>query len=228
MEQIEALAAASYAKDQAAAGTSASATAPSATRTTAPSAAASSSKVPKSSIRRPPSSSAQPEVPDVQPVAEAGQWEQVEQAQPAAPSTSAFGSQPTEATERDQARSFRVREKVGRLDDSDDDDDLGARTIKVKKRPRTEAAAEPHPARELTHPETEHIRTSTVDSSASIDSQSRVKKEESGDDVPASSKQSDADIADTKTASASNGGGGLFKKRRPGAGAGSKRVRAVI
>ncbi len=152
IEQIEALAAASYAKDQAAAGTSASATAPSATPITSPSAAVSSSKastgtVSKPTIRRPPSSSAQPEVRDVQPVAEAGQWEQVEQAQPAASSASTFGPQSTEATERDQARSFRVREKVGRLDDSDDDDDLGARTIKVKKRPRTEAAAEPRPAR---------------------------------------------------------------------------------
>ncbi len=46
--------------------------------------------------------------------------------------------------------------------------------------------------------------------------------------MPADSRQSDADGADTNTASASNGGGGLFKKRRPGAGAGTKRVRAVI
>ena len=241
MARIEALAAESYAKDQAALGappSTMSVASPSTSRPSAGPAASGGTKSTAGSARPRPKSTDGPETEAPQPIAQAGEWEAVQPPQPLQPTTSASSSYPTEATERDTARSFRVKEKVARLDDSDDD--AAINTIKVKKRPRSD-----------THPEENQSRApswSTKEEPAgpgasvkseqgvatSSDSTSLVKAElGTSDSTPASVKAEEgedtkASLLATKEGDGGDaGGGGLFKKRRAGAGAGAKRVRAV-
>ncbi|SPC61138.1 uncharacterized protein UHOD_01471 [Ustilago sp. UG-2017b] len=247
MERIEALAAASYAKDQAGDGL----TAPNSTTTPTTAAASSStstaparSKPPQAQNRHSAKSAGEPKEEALQPVAQAGEWEQVEPAQAYQHQLTASTSFRTETSDRERARSFRVKEKVARIDDSDDENDPARSVIRTKKKPRTGA-------------------TSAKAASGLLSSVSNVKKEEVGDSgtvktepdastAPSSSTEPDSAVTapgrvsaavkeeerhdDAKVSesvqeerdTSSGAGGGLFKKRRAGAGAGAKRVRAVI
>lgn len=228
MARIEALAAESYAKDQASGDGSA---APS-SQTAAPSAASSSSSPAtsapvraKSGLAHSAQQSTRPTAPSAevapQPTAQPGEWEQVH------PVTSASTSYANETSDRDKARSFRVREKVARLDGSDDDGSLN--DIKIKKRPRNDVDAEDGPSllqrgvkkeepADPAHSVKEEAGAASLNTDASA---SAVKEEESSGTAGSQSVKEEAD-------SGNGGGGGLFKKRRAGAGAGAKRVRAVI
>lgn len=223
MARIEALAAESYAKDQASsdgpvASTSRSAELQSATLAQA------KAQPGSAHLARPKARPAPAEryTEASLPVAQPGEWEQVQ------PVASASTTYVTEASDRDRARSFRVREKMARLDDSDDESDLTA--IKIKKRPRDDAAAVDGPSmlqrgvkkEEQTQPvdpikeEADRVSQQPLDANTMPSVSMPVKKEGGdGDDAAASATTDD-------------GSGSLFKKRRAGAGAGAKRVRAVI
>lgn len=223
MARIEALAAESYAKDQASAEHSA--TTSSSLTSSSPT---TSAALPSSSRTNPISGSARPKsktttAPNqelVQPVAQAGEWESVESEHPSQPAAS---SSTSHASDRDKARSFRMKEKAARLDDSDDDQ--ATDEIKIKKRPRTDAAEAQNESRTPSGVKKEDA--------AVLDG---TLKRESGPVASTSQPRPDANATESAKPKAEkeeeDGGngatGGLFKKRRAGAGAGAKRVRAVI
>ncbi|EST06418.1 Zinc finger, U1-C type [Kalmanozyma brasiliensis GHG001] len=226
MARIEVLAAESYAKDQAGgvapvSSLPASSVASSSSKATPP---ARPHTGQAASARVAPRRAPEPAKEPTQPVAQPGEWEQVVQPAPSAPTSYA-----TETTDRDRARSFRIKEKAARIDDSDDDAE--ANTIKIKKRPRDVSNTESGPSKVQTAAKKEEPADSVdpvkaeesassalpADTSSTTTTISTVKKEETGE-MPASLKEEGDN----------GGGGGLFKKRRAGAGAGAKRVRAVI
>lgn len=230
MARIEALAAESYARDQASSGEAVA----SSSRSTA----STSASLPATTVQtkaqpglahlarqnpRPLSSTGTTDVS--QPVAQPGEWEHV------LPVASASTSYANEVTDRDRARSFRIQEKVARLDDSDDDQDLAS--VKVKKRPRAAQDESSSLQRGVKKEEQDQVADSVKkeadaavnasgDFGTTATSVTGMKREES-DDV----KTGNAPTIDPSDGSA-GGGGNMFKKRRAGAGAGAKRVRAVI
>ena len=219
MARIEALAAESYAKDQASSDSPAASTAQ-----LTPSAASSSSRPTSSAPKRTKQSfthlaqqSTRPTLQSAEesphPVAQPGEWEQV---QPVSSGSTSYANETS--SDRDKARSFRVREKVARLDDSDDDSSLN--NIKIKKRSRNDVDAEHGPS----------LLQRGVKKEDPADPAEPV-KEESGAASLTTDKESgttDPTSVNEEADSGNSGGGGLFKKRRAGAGAGAKRVRAVI
>lgn len=223
MARIEALAAASHAKDLA----SADASVASSSQQPAPPAAASSSK-PSIPTRAKPQSGLGRVAPQSvrslaekspQPIAQPGEWEQVQ------PASSASTSYSNEPSDRDRAKSFRLREKVARVDDSDDESELSS--IKVKKRARKDLDVDGGqsllPTRvqkdeqahltDLVKVESDVVAPSDLSTDTAESSVPAVKKEESGEAIATSGNSAEPN---------------LFKKRRAGAGAGAKRVRAVI
>ncbi|SPO24903.1 uncharacterized protein UTRI_01408_B [Ustilago trichophora] len=240
MARIEALAAESYAKDQGLGHQSAlTPTIPSSSPATSAVSSASAQPRPVPGPSRQPTKSIdEPNREATQPVAQAGEWESVEPAQPLqhASSTSTFLA--SETSDRDKARSFRMKEKVARFDDSDDEDGLS--TIKVRKRPRTDDSDGQDPSRlpGLKKEALAHIagsmknepddpttsgsgRRTENDTNASASPNLVVKKEEEDESKTPSAVKEEGD-------GGKGAGGGLFKKRRAGAGAGAKRVRAII
>ncbi|GAC97312.1 hypothetical protein PHSY_004897 [Pseudozyma hubeiensis SY62] len=230
MARIEALAAESYARDQATTGEGAA----SSSRSTA----STSASLPATTVHpkaqpvlahparhntRPSSATGTTDVS--RHVAQPGEWEHV------LPVASASTSYANEVTDRDRARSFRIKEKVVRLDDSDDDQDLAS--IKVKKRPRAAQGDSSGLQRGVKKEEQDQLADQvTKDAAVAVNASSELSttataattvKGEESDDV----KTGIAPIIDPNDESA-GGGGNMFKKRRAGAGAGAKRVRAVI
>ncbi|KAJ1585912.1 hypothetical protein NDA12_003056 [Ustilago hordei] len=251
MERIEALAAASYAKDQAGDGLTAristtkpTTTAASSSTSTAPA----RSKPPQAQNRHSAKSAGEPKEEALQPVAQAGEWEQVEPAQAYQHQLTASTSFGTETSDRERARSFRVKEKVARIDDSDDENDPARSVIRTKKKPRTgttsvkaasgllSSASNVKKEEEVgdsgtvkTEPDASTAPSSSTEPDSAVTAPGRVsaavKEEERQDDA----KVSESVKEERDTSSGAGGaGGGLFKKRRAGAGAGAKRVRAVI
>ncbi|CBQ70372.1 conserved hypothetical protein [Sporisorium reilianum SRZ2] len=232
MARIEALAAESHAKDLAAGDGSVASSSQQAAVPTASSSSKSATPArgkPQSGVASLARQSTRPVTGETshQPVAQPGQWEQVQ------PVSSASTLYANETSDRDKARSFRVREKVARLDDSDDESDLSS--IKIKKRPRKDLEGGEGPSLLPTGVKKEEQGgpADSVKEEASAASQvdlvpgstesstAAVKKEESGETRSTAATKEQAD-------SGNNGGASLFKKRRAGAGAGAKRVRAVI
>ncbi|CDR99365.1 uncharacterized protein SPSC_04016 [Sporisorium scitamineum] len=231
MARIEALAAESHAKDLASSDDPAA----SSSQQPAPSAASSSSSKlatpsrvkPQSGLSSLPHQSTRPLAEEKpQPIAQPGEWEQVQ------PVSSASTSYANETSDRDRARSFRMREKLARLNDSDNESDL--KNIKIKKRPRKQLDAQDGPSllpigvkkeqadpadtvKEEADASSRPYGTSTAAAPTSV----AIKKEESGETPSSAAIKEEAD-------SSNSGGGSLFKKRKAGAGAGAKRVRAVI
>ncbi|SNX82348.1 uncharacterized protein MEPE_01054 [Melanopsichium pennsylvanicum] len=223
MARIEALAAESYARDQAR-HPSANPTPTSYSIQAAP---ATSHSRPKSSTtfaRHMPKSTSELAKEAPHSIAQAGEWEVV---QPVPQSvSSAPTSSSTQMSDRDRARSFRMKEKVASLDDSCDDE--ATSIVKIKKRPRTDAFTEDDqyqlPSSVKKEEPVDRASHATTTSAASLQMQSdtgrinpsipAVKTEEEGGDQAAPTVKQE--------------GGGLFKKRRAGAGAGAKRVRAII
>lgn len=252
MERIEALAAASYAKDQA--GTQQSdltttlpstSAQPSAGTLSSTAAAAARPKPQSTHIRRDAKQAGERKEEAPQPIAQAGEWEQVEPAQPFQYQYAASTSQTTEVSDRDRAKSFRMKEKVAPIDDSDDETDPARSVIRTKKKPRTDDSRDTNRAgslsgasnvkREESAPASEAVKSELGDSAAATSStrpQSAATAEDAADGVIKQEKEEE--LANVSTAvneeenGGSGGGGGLFKKRRAGAGAGAKRVRAVI
>lgn len=243
MERIEALAAESYAKDQAS-GNQSIAT----PLQTTPAPSTSSLQPTKhvqatsqsSPARRHRQVTGEVEREAHQPTARAGEWEEVAPSRLLQQFSSASASQSAETSDRERAKSFRMREKVAQLEDSDDD--LAESTIKIRKRPRTDASnekahrsLEPSAKLEEQARVTSPVKKEADASSFSVSSQKpqadaggtslsdrALKKEEEGEDLTASLTTKEEGQAGT------GGDGGLFKKRRAGAGAGAKRVKAVI
>lgn len=168
----------------------------------------------------------------------AGQWESL------APSTStATRSQEVEAMPSfslpRETSSYIVREKQGQFQ-REDDDDIGAAEIKVKKRLKVNGDAEK--ARQ-TEEESKKMLPSWTP--LRLDTGVGVKKEGvqgvpmevratqqvdlSEDDVKSEAKEQTAAPQETPSqALEESTSTSLFKKRKTGAGAGAKRVRAVI
>ena len=242
MARIEALAAESFAKDQASGSKSSAPSLPSS------SAQADSIKIipkPAAGVRAKPLSasarhhtkaSIEANGSTTQLDAQAGEWEVVQSNQPSQVSL-AHTPASAETSDRDRARSFRMTEKVARLDDSDDDVDHASSTIKVRKRSRIGDVAQ----------EDQSLSPSSTKREEAAQSTGSVKSELDASAVSASTLQARADAPQTtavkkeeedsrliptgerdQEGGGGGGGGGLFKKRRAGAGAGAKRVRAVI
>lgn len=225
MARIEALAAQSYAKDQAC-GDGATASTSRSTALTAGTKFKLTMQPGLAHLARANTRRAAAERPAEasQHIAQPGEWQQVE------PVASASTSSASETTDRDRARSFRVKEKMARLDDSDEDQDLD--TIKIKKRPRAAQDGPPALRKEIKEMEQaqsdnavkEEVIVATeppLDTNAAHTYSTAVKKKE---DNEAPDSASTAEGGGSPT----DGGGGLFKKRRAGAAARAKRVRAVI
>ncbi|SPO22730.1 uncharacterized protein UTRI_01408 [Ustilago trichophora] len=239
MAQIEVLAAESYAKDQASGHQSALAPAVSSSspRTSAVSSTSAQPKPVQALSRQSTRPIGEPGKEATQPAAQVGEWESVEPAQSLQHASSTATSLASEASDRDKARTFRMKEKVAHFDDSDAEDALS--TIKIRKRPRTDASGGQDPSRlvqGVKKEEPTHVADSLKNESDDATTSVSATRPESDTHALASSNEVEVERDELKASSAvkeegdgGNGsGGGLFKKRRAGAGAGAKRVRAVI
>ena len=168
----------------------------------------------------------------------AGDWEEMPSVAPPAASSTSARQAPSRASvhfvpsERQQARSFQVRERRALVQEDEDED--GLESIKVKKRIKVETNAEAsrreEEARARMLPTWTPIK---LDPSVAAESPApapvseqpaieaaAVKMEESPADIKADAS---GEAAPTEASS-----GGFFKKRRAGVGSGAKKVRALV
>lgn len=164
----------------------------------------------------------------------AGDWQTVAPSPSA--SSAAKPSAPPTALERDSAKAYTVREKRGQF--GDDDDDGAGQVIKVKKRVKVRSEAE-----KIRQAEADKERLLPTWKPMRLDTGVGV-KEEGVQAVPVQTMQDEevSLVEETDTVGESpgplappssedkspTGSSSMFKKRKAGAGAGAKRVRAVI
>lgn len=218
MDRIERLAAASYAKDLSAAA----AAAPLGDGPTAdPKAKVPPTWKPKNKLTAYGSVAPPPSTQEVQPseqsgpsqaTAVAGDWEEVRSAGPSS-LTQDTAHLPSE---REQAKSFRINEKVAKIYSNDDEDeDLHLSQIKVKKR-KTGGRHD------------EEILPPPVWSSVTLVSNAPTSEQQNDTATAADSKPEVGATLDTPAEPESAPPSSLFKKRKSGSGAGAKKVRAIV